>query len=357
MARTVFLHIGTMKSATTYLQGLFDLNAKPLADAGLLWPSSTAAFVALADFRGTPDVDRPGRAGSWRRLIDQVERYDGDVLLSNELLAPLGRAKIERLASQLRPATLEVIVTARDLARVIPSHWQTTMKNGSRVPWTDFAATVCRDAPPDDDTAGDELWTWFWRRHDVPEMVRRWRASTGAARAHVVTVPPPHGRSDPLTVARRFAAAVDVRLPTLQEPAYANSSVGAHSAELLRRLNEQVAERSRGYYRWGIKEGVAAALTERNAQEPRFGLSLAQHQWVRGRAQRMIEEIRHGGAVVHGDLADLLPTEVAESSRSVDPAEATDAELLDSALVALGHLVETVGDLILERERRLRSGR
>ena len=40
MARRVFLHIGTMKSATTYIQDLCDVNQEALLDAGLFWPTS-----------------------------------------------------------------------------------------------------------------------------------------------------------------------------------------------------------------------------------------------------------------------------------------------------------------------------
>lgn len=350
----MFLHVGTMKSATTYLQGLFDRNAERLSEAGVWWPSSASSFLAVADFRGTQDVDRPGRAGAWRRFAGAVQRYDGNVLLSNELLAPLGKPKIERLAADLAPAELRVILTARDLARVIPSHWQTTLKNGSQLPWSDFAATVCRDAPPDDHPSSAQLWAWFWRRHDVPEIARRWVAATGASGFHLVTVP--QRTAESTTVARRFAAALAVELPALVEPAFANSSMGAHSAELLRRLNQGTGERSRSYYRWGVKEGLGVALAKRAREEPGFGLSRTQDAWVQGRARRLIEETSRFGGSVHGDLADLQPPAVRGLGAEADPAESADSSLLASALFAMGDLVKTAGDLSRDRELRFRSG-
>lgn len=87
MARRVHLHIGTMKSATTYLQELCSFNAQRLADQGLLWPPGDLPFLALADLVGR-DTERPGRQGAWPDLVQSIQQHPGDAVWSNELLAP-----------------------------------------------------------------------------------------------------------------------------------------------------------------------------------------------------------------------------------------------------------------------------
>ncbi len=68
MARRVFFHIGTMKSATTYLQGLCSANAQLLAEQGVLWPSGDLPFLAVAEIVGR-DTERPGHQGAWAELV------------------------------------------------------------------------------------------------------------------------------------------------------------------------------------------------------------------------------------------------------------------------------------------------
>ena len=88
MARRVYLHIGTMKSATTYLQGLCELNLDHLALHGVLWPRGIARYAAIRDFFGRA-ADQTDPADAWRSFADRVARHDGDVVLSNELMAAL----------------------------------------------------------------------------------------------------------------------------------------------------------------------------------------------------------------------------------------------------------------------------
>src|SRR4051794_21053436 len=129
MAGRVYLHIGTMKSATSYLAQLCELNSEHLRDFNLYWPMKGLRYCAIRDFFGR-EVKMQDFTGSWQVLASQAREFPGDLLLSNEMLAALTVGQVKRLCRALSPAELHVIVTARDLARVIPSHWQTTLKNG-----------------------------------------------------------------------------------------------------------------------------------------------------------------------------------------------------------------------------------
>lgn len=350
MARRVYLHIGTMKSATTYLQQLGDHNRSRLAAAGVLWPEWELPFLALGDLLGR-DGQRPGQSGAWTELVQQFREHPGDAVFSNELLAPINSHKLEQLVGGLSPAEVEVIVTARDLARVIPSHWQTTLKNGSTTTWPEFAAAVCAVPRQQANVARTkDTGSWFWRRHDIPAILQRWGEVVPPEQMSVVTVPPTG--ADPDLVAQRFASVLGIDAGRFERPEYANSSVGAHSAELLRRLNAVAPDLERHHYRWGMKEGVAKlALIDRAEQEPPFGLTAEEHDWVRRRAEQMIEEIRRSPVRVVGDLGDLRPSSDVRPGLA-DPSESSAADLLDAALVGLGEMVKAVSDEKLERKRQ-----
>lgn len=351
MARRVFVHIGTMKSATTYVQALAHDNADRFAAQGVLWPPSDLPFLALAELLGR-DEERPGRAGAWAELVRSFGEHPDTAVFSNELLAPVGRVAVQRIVGAFQPAEVQVVITARDLGRVIPSHWQTTLKNGSTTPWTEFAAAVCAEPAQRANVARSvDIGSWFWRRHDVPAIIDRWSRWVPVEQITVVTVPP--AVEDARVVGERFADVLDVSVAGFEQPEHDNSSVGAYSAELLRRLNASAPGFQRHDFRWGVKEGlVRRGLAVRADTEPKFGLSAEQHKWVRRRAERMIDEIRSSGVNVIGDLADLQPPS-APPGDAVDPASATDDELLAAALHGLAALVHEVGELEVERDSSL----
>ena len=339
-----------MKSATTYLQGMAEHNRIRLAGQGLIWPAGDVPFLALADLLGR-DEERPGREGAWDAFVRQIEEFPGDAVFSNELLAPLSAGKIKRLVAGMSPSEVHVVVTARDLGRVIPSHWQTTLKNGGTATWADFASAVCAN-PQHSSNVGrhKDIGSWFWRRHDIPAILTRWQRWVPTEQMTVVTVPP--SGNDPYLVAARFWSVLGVDGTGFEQPEFANSSVGAYSAELLRRLNVAAGPLERHHYRWGVKDGLAKrALSGRAHQEPSFGLTRAQTEWICARSQQMIDELRASSVRVVGDVDDLRPTRDVRPEL-IAPEAASEADLLQAALAGLVELVKTVGDREVEHQRQ-----
>lgn len=352
MASRVYLHIGTMKSATTYLQQWGDQNREVLAEAGVLWPRLGMPFAAANDLLGKGDTHRASE-GRWADLDRQFRQHDGAAVFSNELLASLSRRKIRRLVRAFAPAEVHVVLTARDLERVIPSQWQTTLKNGSTLTWSQFARTVCCDAVEDsdeqeaDDASGNEESSgWFWRRQDLPAIVKKWQETVTIGRITLVTVPPTG--SSLQVVEERFATAIGVDGVDFTQPAYVNSSVGAHSAELIRRVNGETASLEPVYQRMGVRNALARrVLAERARSEPRCALSGEQQAWIRERARAMTVELEKSGVRVVGDLDDLVPQPAAPSD-GIDPAVATDTDLLEAAVFGLAGMARALTDVRLE---------
>jgi hypothetical protein len=336
VARRVFLHIGTMKSATTYIQALCHRNSDRLTRQGILCPPLGANFAAINVLLGSGYI-RPWNEGAWTELSASVRAHAGDAFISNEILSLRSRRKAAQLVRALAPAEVHVLLTARDLSRVIPSQWQEGAVNQQTVPWSQFAASVCSDDPPDSEIADR-----FWRRHDLPAILGRWAHSVPVSRMTLVTVPV-GGR--PGTLAGRCGEALDADFSDFQEPATRHTSLGAHSAELMRRLNQAAGEVDTLRYRTGfhklLSRGVLAA---RSGSEPRIALSPGQHAWARERAQVMVDDIGSSGVRVIGDLAELVPPPFVEGA-GVDPGGASDADLLAAAMAGLLGVTFELADL------------
>jgi hypothetical protein len=202
MADRLILHIGTMKSATTYLQQTFDANTERLEAAGVLWPGSRLCFNGLADRFGSP-----GSPGAWPQLQGEVATCPHRVLISNELIS-LRRRRAARALVHDCSLPAQVVITARDLVRVIPSQWRTGTENRQTTPWVDFIDALVRD-----DRSHPAV-RWFWRRQDLPLIVRIWSSVVGHDNVTLVTVPP--DPVPPHAVLERLPDATDVTADGLE---------------------------------------------------------------------------------------------------------------------------------------------
>src|SRR4051794_33492045 len=133
MASKITLHIGLQKSGTTYLQSILGGCAGELAEIGVLYPTGNKTIETheriLYGLLGTefPWVSEE-RARNYRSqgkwLVSEVTRWPGRVLLSAEALSVIRTPAIHSLLDSLGCADVDIIVTARDLGRALPSLWQ-----------------------------------------------------------------------------------------------------------------------------------------------------------------------------------------------------------------------------------------
>ena len=104
----VFLHIGAMKTGTTYLQQVLIQNKDALAEHGYLFPGTTwtaqvrAAHDAVGHHRERQV--KAGAAGAWQALVEEMLGHDGAAsIFSVEFLGFAGRAAAERIVRDLAP--------------------------------------------------------------------------------------------------------------------------------------------------------------------------------------------------------------------------------------------------------------
>jgi len=336
----VYLHIGLPKSGTSYLQSTLWESQRQLADKGVLVPGDrrVSQHRAAWDLMGRRPrgADQPRVVGAWPALVDEVLAWRGtSALISEEFLAFARPGQVRKAVRAFAPRRVHVVVTVRDLARVLVGDWQQQMGKGHAWSWEEYAAAI-RD--PEDGPASAGV--AFWLRQDVVRVIDTWEAEVPHERVHVVTVPP--AGSPPELLLERFAAATGLDPAWLTRGDYrSNVSVGVAEAEVLRRLNASLGDRlNERQYTRVVATGVRPALQDR-PHPLRMTLPEDHFGWVSKRSIAMVDELRRRDPHVLGDLDDLLPR---PSVGGVRPDAVQPDELAEAAMAALSTVVEQYAD-------------
>lgn len=330
---TVVLHVGLMKSGTTFVQDLLFANRSALGERGVLVPGRRWGQQVKA----VRDALRPqGGEGAWSRLVEEIAGGPPRSVVSMEFLGPAREAAIRRVVGSLRPSRVEVVCTVRDLNRNLPAMWQETVQNGRSWTWPDYLAGVRAAGPGATDVAeaGDaEAGRTFWRQQDAVRICRSWAAY--ADRVTVVTVPPLGAPRDELL--ERFATAAGFDAAGVVPGTSANESIGAASTQALRALNVLLAERGDEAPVGGkLRKGVLAkeVLASRRAEEARIGLPV--EDWIREAAAAMRAGLQELSVELVGAWTDLDPVPV----DGADPVAVPTEDVTAAVVAALGALVE-----------------
>ena len=332
MATRVVLHIGAMKSGTSFVQATLAANREALAAQGVLfpgerWRDQVQGVIDVLDQQR--NGKKPARSiGAWQRLVDEIAAWPGTAVISMEFFGPAKPANIERIIDSLAPAQVHVVLTVRDLARNIPAMWQEETQNYATWTWAQYVEDIEQGGPVKN-SAGRA----FWRHQDTPAIAKRWVEIVGRDRFTLVTLPPPG--ADRGLLWRRFCSVLGIEPESCQPAERSNPSLGAASALVMRALNERLGETglSNGKYNRYVKHALAKrGLATRKAQEPSIGFDAP---WVKRRSKQMIKQFQKLDLHVVGDLAELNPSPV----KGVDPAGISEREQLDAAIDGLAHLV------------------
>ena len=365
MARRAFLHVGTAKSGTSFLQDLWWQHHEALRQRGLLLPGKASRdhFHAAALVKGMDAiVDRLSdeQRGTWQRLVAETLAWPGDVLISHEHFSDSSAAAAAGAMADLAAAADEVhlVLTVRDLARVLPSSWQQRVKQGARQPYSKFLSTVRHERP-------DQK---FWRYQDVLGILDRWGADLPPEHVHLVVVPPSGAPRDELW--HRTGAVLGVAVDDLDTATRRpNDSLGIVEAELLRRVNARIPRERRSVELTRLTRGdFRRDLLAGSAPHESFVLPARHAEWVRERSEAVVATLRARSYDVVGDLDDLLP---AGPGSGRTPDEVSDAEVLAAAGAVVERMVERwevdprpeleaeafIADTLLARAEPPRAGR
>ena len=333
--RRVFLHVGVPKSGTTFLQASLARNRAALRKAGVVYPESQETmFLAALDVRGTHKSwgrKRKEVEGRWDDLCRKARKFDGNTIVSHELLAAASVHQVIAALTMLRGLEVHVVVTARDLGRQATAEWQEGIKHGRQLTFDQFRHTVL---------AADfenEYARRFWAAQDLPGVLSRWASVVRAERVHVVCSPPQP--AEPSLLWQRFTEALDLDAErfTPAGPENANASLGSAEIDLLRRVNMALDKRlTQPDYGQIVKRLYAQRLLTARAA-PRPVVPAQMYPDLRVIGERWVKEIEKAGYPVYGNLHELMPQQSQEpmphpddvdTSRQVEVAAASTAELL-----------------------------
>lgn len=332
--RRCFIHIGFQKTGTTYLQSVFWQSKEQLRAQGLemLTDSFRDTSHLMLAVRGllVEGVHPPRAFTVLDRMEKQAAASTADrVLISQETLAPATSEEIRGLLDRLPGHEVHVVVTARDIARQVPSAWQERVKTRSTDTYETFLHGVVHRGP-----AAEQ----FWRVHDLPDVLGRWSQLVPANRVHVVTVP--QRGAPPGQLLERFCRLLEVDAADLErETARANTSIGLVQAELMRRVNVALGDRlptpQDGYGAHGKRFLGEDVLASQRAAPPRLPAGMA--AWCEETAGKWRDVITEQGYDVVGDLEDLDPL---ASTYAQEPQEVADGDLVAAAAEAIATMLD-----------------
>jgi hypothetical protein len=344
-SRKVFLHIGAMKTGTSYLQEVLRQHKPALAEDGILFPGANGwsdQVIATKDILGlhiSPEIAHRAE-GAWERLRDEMLHHEGRAsVVSMEFMSFARRERATKVVSSLKGAEVHVVLTVRDASRVIPAQWQESTQNRDVASWQEYAAAVLAGEDRD-----NPAWRAFQRALNIPRILRAWSESVPPERMHVVLVPAPGSPSDLLW--HRFASVIDIdveRFPAL--PGERNVSLGYASADLMRRVNAHLTDLEQTTYGRTVKRHLCKRILAARRDEPKMSMNRQLGEFALDWNRTMADEIARHGCHVIGELTDLdvEPTTV----ETLEP-PAPD-QVLDAAADAVNGMQKLI------RQRSVRS--
>jgi hypothetical protein len=335
MSRRLVLHVGAMKSGTSYVQSRLFANKRMLLERGILVPGMNwlSQVMAARDVLGAGDAQ-------WAKMAGKVQAHEGTSVISMEYLGPVRPVVVRRVLATFPDHEVTVVVTARDLNRSIPAMWQETVQNGRTWTFAEYLAGIeaWRPGHRDESAEAPESGRTFWRQQNIVRFARTWGEQVGAARVVVVTVPPPGAPRELLW--ERFCSVLGTSPDGFAPARMGNESVGAASTLVIRRVNELLNAEGLVFPEGtDLRKGVLAkqVLAARKGEEPAIGLPVP--RWVADHAAHMVSALQGLGVSLVGSWADLAPVDVP----GVDPASVPDSLVADAAIAGLaGFLAEQI---------------
>lgn len=335
----VLLHVGVHKTGTTAIQAALADARDELATHNVRYPGKLQAQhrAALAllgrpwgwNNRGGGVMDRE----HFDRLAKRTVKAPGRVVISSEFFCEASAEQAQEAVVALgdsgtRP--VRVVVTLRNLGKLLPSSWQQYLKYGMTTSYDAWLTDVL--ATP----GSSKMTPTFWKRHDHGDVVSRWEQAVGRENLTVMVledVPRDY-------MFETFAQFLDVpsEILTSRMELTSNRSMTAAEAEVLVRLNKRVKKTMqwtdyvmlvRRGVALGMVEGREPEVTEPKLHTPDWALDAAQQVGIAS-----VNTIRELGVEVLGNL-DALTTRIESTP---DPGQ-NDQLPIDAAVTAIESVI------------------
>lgn len=297
------VHIGPHKTGTSSLQAAFFAARAEAATQGVYYASegkhAMTAVLAALDLPSPWSSDKkPPPRWKWTRMLALIKASQARrVLLSSEFFSDGSPEGARRVIDELDPKRVQIVVTLRPLAKILPSQWQQ---------WVQNQHTTAFDAWVRELLEAPEKNPGFWRRHRHDELIARWVDIVGPDRMTVVAL----DDGDRDMVLRVFEGLTGLRSGTLEGiDDLSNRSMTVPEIETIRAFNLAYrAEKLSGpLYSRVMRFGAAPYMRRRQppADEPRIELPGWAVEPVTERSREIIAAIAASGVRVIGSLDGL----------------------------------------------------
>lgn len=345
-AGTRLLHIGPHKTGTTSLQNSIRANREEILRQGVYYgaPEGRLASNRIARSLLRLPFKNPNEVVDYGEWEDQVARVKASgaprVIVSGEEFSFCEKREIQTLLDDLGRDRVHVVVTARPLAKVLPSQWQLDLRGSFTsssfeewLGWTLRPRGVRRIAQ----LIGVPHPFWFRHRHD--QLARRWADAIGADRVSVVVV----DDRDHRVLLSAFEHLLGLSSGTLQPvDGKSNPSLTAQEIAIILRLQKKMQERELLFVERVRSRQIQRrllAIRERRATDQKITLP----QWavpeVTQVSRRIYDGLMDSGVRIIGDPTLLLEVRGQTDENQVEEAETeTYAERMFSQLSEDGKL-------------------
>lgn len=343
----LLLHIGVHKTGTTAIQAAL-ADARPeLEKHGVRYPGRLQAHhrAALAvlgrpwgwNTRGGAVLDTE----HFDKLATRAAAHRGRVVISSEFLCEADEQTARTVVERLGGERVQVVVTLRNLGRLLSSSWQQYLKYGLTTPYEKWLEDVFANP------GAARISPTFWKRHDHGAVLTRWAAAVGPENVSVLVLEDVPRDAMFTTFAQLLAVPPEVLTSRMELTS--NRSMTAAEAELLVQLNARVKNEMQwnDYVRL-VRRGVALGMVEGrepDAAEPR----LVTPDWALDAAAE------HGAAAaaaidalgvrLYGNL-DALSVRIPSQGTAAEPHDVP----ISAAVEALASVIAASGDEASSRQ-------
>lgn len=309
-AHGVLLHIGVRKTGTTALQGALHQARDALRGFGVVYPGTERqhwrAAVAVTGAKRPPGAPKQS-IRAWNRLTAEVAAAgDQRVIVSSEYFQDADDETVQRIIDELGRERVQVAVTLRPLAKILPSAWQQYVRNQLRMDYDSWLVAMLDKAPYEQPTPS------FWQRHRHDELIQRWAEAVGPDNVTVVIA----NEQDPGSLLHTFESMADLPGGVLEpEEGWTNRSLSYGEIEMVRALNIRFREAdwSRKIHRRFVAATAVGHLQAAVSEPSPSELRITTPRWALARAGEIgavaAAKIEASGVRVIGDLGSLASSD------------------------------------------------
>jgi hypothetical protein len=310
----LLLHIGGPKTGTTAIQRALAENRQQLREQGFLYPGtepnqqfSLFPLHKIAGFESFISSD----ASLWRQLVDDVNKWEGVVVLSSEILFSVPTDVVNEILEAFGALQTDVLITSRSIHELVVSQWQEAVKAGDTISLGKYADEVAQGPKNTTDASLS-----FWVVADYVTPIQRWSQRIGIENVIVQCV----DTRQPDTTLRSFEQIAEMPpgiLGTrLQAPV--NRSLTYSECETMRNCNEVLHRGSASnHHHFVISPDVQREILSQMPQSDKalIGLPTSYYASIADYVNSEVQGIVNSGARIKGDVSLLtrIPQTVSDS--------------------------------------------